>query len=807
MATPPDMNDQQQCQFVSSSSADVLCRKCGHLANRPATISCCEETFCSACIAVLQDKSQPCPSCGDDNFTSMKDSLTSIKVLGIPCTYRSRGCLWSDSLDLLQFHLDSDSDNCCQYMDIHCPLGCHKEIQKNLLKVHMSDECLMRLHTCPYCPYQASYEEVMDTHLPKCKFAPSMDNPDIYGEVLDKKFNHYLGDLQKSIEDLKGKDQNKQKHVQNEDKLRYSISRKDYERMGKKTRPLKRMSDIGAVSQEELAKDLLQLETELEKIIKIDCRREKRVQTDLVQKNETLEEANIEIHENAKEVSSPIMKIDHGMMTEVEVEADSKSIGSDREQREEIMEIVTRNKKTEKSREERNTKKIAKHHEVTFDSGVGESTKQAGKVDMTVQQDTETEKPKIGDTVSKDTEGEGSKDEGSNSFDPDLPSIDWDTLGVKGFALVGETSEKWQAFENCLLTDSLDEIERLDLENKIVNPFTNEKDDSRERNEIMAKEKKMLEHDKRIGEQETKLREIGEQIQELERKIDQRREKVDEHEKNIGNLMEQLDEMRKKIDKEDKVRKTEEQQKMQYLEKLLEKLKATAEKDHTLPLHAAALEEQKQMLKELEKTFKKETVIASEEQTAHLVDKISALERRLHQDFEELRIRWQQESPSLTDMAAGNKDREAVCTLNQVLKIEDFSTHAGKKTWHSPAMYSESNRDGYKFCVEVGTFLTGDVFAEILAIPGENDDMLVWPVTAEFSIELVRQDHGTSIVCDSTPWTWDRPSPKKSVRLGYFGRVGSRILLHHSELRPFLLDNTLNLFIANVNVKSSSSSS
>ena len=789
MATPPAEPQDELCQFVSRS-VGLHCSKCGLLANRPATISCCEEIFCSSCTAAIQEEDQPCPSCGETNFTLMIDSLTSVKVLGVPCVYRSRGCLWSDSLDQLPIHLDPDLAN-CQYMDVECPLGCKEDVQKNFLKFHMSEECLKRIHTCPFCSYQASYEEVINVHLHECKFVP-MKSPNIYGEVLDQKLGHYLGDLQKSIDDLKERDQKRQMQTHVTSTLGHLVPVKNKEKTGK-TKPKKRRSDMGPVSEEELTKGLQLLELEMDKLIKIDRRREKQVQTEATKKRENVEEVNIELPgKKAKGVSFNSSKSDREKMAEVE--EDTKRFGECGEQRE-VVETFTDGKKTEGNREEQNEGEIRHHQEVTLNTGEGGSTRQAGMVDMMIRKEVATE-----------TE-EAMKNQEKKLGDSESQSIDWDFLSIMGFPFA-EGTEKIQSLEECILSeDILKELEPLNLEEE------EEKDDRKrvadqknkheneQMNKIMANEQKMLEHDKKISEQDTKLKEIGKQIEELEEKIDQRKAKVGEHERNMANLMQQLEELREKIYKEDKARKTEELQKMQHLENLLDELKVAAEKDRTLPMHEAALEEQKQLLKEMEKKFIEETVIVSEEQTSQLMNKICSLERRLHQDFDELKTKWHQESSFLPDVDAGNTESKAECGLNKILTIENFSTLAGKKIWNSPAMYSESNQEGFKFCVGVGAFLTGDIFAEVLALPGKNDDNLKWPVTAEFAIELINNGQA-NVSCNSSLWTWERPTSKGSVRLGYFGRMSYRILLSHSELKYFLQKDSLNFLIARVNTLS-----
>ena len=84
---------------------------------------------------------------------------------------KERGCDWSGTLDQLDFHLDPHLDN-CQYVDTKCPLNCLQTIPKNKVDQHVAQECTKRPHVCQHCGFKATYEEVVDTHLPECKYVP-----------------------------------------------------------------------------------------------------------------------------------------------------------------------------------------------------------------------------------------------------------------------------------------------------------------------------------------------------------------------------------------------------------------------------------------------------------------------------------------------------------------------------------------------------------------------------------------------------------------------------------------------------------
>ena len=76
-----------------------------------------------------------------------------------------------------------------------------------------------------------------------------------------------------------------------------------------------------------------------------------------------------------------------------------------------------------------------------------------------------------------------------------------------------------------------------------------------------------------------------------------------------------------------------------------------------------------------------------------------------------------------------------------VLKMREFSKH--HRSWFSPPFYSHSR--GYKFCFNVSTNRSregdGSLFLSVYLylMRGENDDELVWPLRAKFTVTLLNQ--------------------------------------------------------------------
>ena len=171
-----------QCEFIDSVPEDFYCKKCALVARRQTLISCCGESYCHACIA------DSCLSCGGKNFSTFEHLKNQRKIanLQVYCSMKERGCDWSGTLKQLDTHLDPDQDN-CQYVDTKCPLNCHMTIPKNEVEQHVAQHCAKRPYVCQHCNFKATYEEVVDTHLPECKYVP-LQCPNLCGVTFERDF-------------------------------------------------------------------------------------------------------------------------------------------------------------------------------------------------------------------------------------------------------------------------------------------------------------------------------------------------------------------------------------------------------------------------------------------------------------------------------------------------------------------------------------------------------------------------------------------------------------------------------------------
>ena len=162
-----------RCEFIDSVIDLFYCKKCNLVVRRSTLTSCCGESYCHACIAEIHQQGKPFPECREEKFNIYEQMKYQKRIgaLRAYCSKKERGCGWSGTLEQLDTHLDPDQDN-CQYVDTKCPLNCQETISKNKVEQHVAKECSKRPHVCQHCGFKATYEEVVDTHLPECKYVP-----------------------------------------------------------------------------------------------------------------------------------------------------------------------------------------------------------------------------------------------------------------------------------------------------------------------------------------------------------------------------------------------------------------------------------------------------------------------------------------------------------------------------------------------------------------------------------------------------------------------------------------------------------
>ena len=176
------------CEFIDAVPEDFYCKKCTLVSRRLSISSCCGESFCKACLASTCKQGKPCPACGEKGYNIIErpKNQRRINCLRVYCSMKERGCDWLVTLEQLDTHLGPDQDN-CQYVDTKCPLNCHMTIPKNKVEQHVAQHCTKRPYVCQYCNFKATYKEVVDKHLPECKYVP-LQCPNLCGVTFERDF-------------------------------------------------------------------------------------------------------------------------------------------------------------------------------------------------------------------------------------------------------------------------------------------------------------------------------------------------------------------------------------------------------------------------------------------------------------------------------------------------------------------------------------------------------------------------------------------------------------------------------------------
>jgi TNF receptor-associated factor 4 len=161
-----------QCEFVEPVPEDYYCKQCCLVARKLTTTNCCGESYCNVCIHSTQQDSKPCPGCGQHGFETFQLVKYQKKILSllVSCSKKESGCVWCGTLEELDAHLDPDTGD-CEHTDMYCPLNCQQKVNKMKINDHVTNECVKRDYTCPYCAVNAPYD-FMEAHWLECDYVP-----------------------------------------------------------------------------------------------------------------------------------------------------------------------------------------------------------------------------------------------------------------------------------------------------------------------------------------------------------------------------------------------------------------------------------------------------------------------------------------------------------------------------------------------------------------------------------------------------------------------------------------------------------
>ena len=167
------------CDFVvpPPEAFQTECPVCLLVLKEPCLISCCGHKFCQKCIEGVKKDDKPCPLCGEQEFTFMRERGLErfLKGLAVFCSYTKESCEWRGELGKLEEHLNRNSSlenqlNGCEFVAVKCMYyDCGEWFQRRHIAAHQSEQCKKRPYSCKYCQdYAATFDDVTEIHYPQC---------------------------------------------------------------------------------------------------------------------------------------------------------------------------------------------------------------------------------------------------------------------------------------------------------------------------------------------------------------------------------------------------------------------------------------------------------------------------------------------------------------------------------------------------------------------------------------------------------------------------------------------------------------
>ena len=168
------------CDFVEKPPEAIQtdCPVCLLILKEPCLISCCGHKFCQECIEGVKKDDKPCPLCGEQYFTFLRERGLERYLQGseVWCSYKEEGCEWKGKLEKLEEHLNQDPGaspgnelNGCEFVAVECMYKCGEWFQRRHIATHQNEQCKKRPYSCDYCrDYASTFEDVVGVHYPQC---------------------------------------------------------------------------------------------------------------------------------------------------------------------------------------------------------------------------------------------------------------------------------------------------------------------------------------------------------------------------------------------------------------------------------------------------------------------------------------------------------------------------------------------------------------------------------------------------------------------------------------------------------------
>ena len=163
--------------FVEKPPEEFICHITRELLQDPFQTRCCGNHLSQEATKRLQRDQKLCPFCKQPlHVVPDKYFRRKVMELQVRCSKKAAGCGWVGELGNLDHHL-----NVCQYIEIACPNSCDGRVLRRDLDGHKANDCPKRQFACKHCGYEATYQEITEDHLPKCKKYP-LECPNSCGE-------------------------------------------------------------------------------------------------------------------------------------------------------------------------------------------------------------------------------------------------------------------------------------------------------------------------------------------------------------------------------------------------------------------------------------------------------------------------------------------------------------------------------------------------------------------------------------------------------------------------------------------------
>ena len=161
--------DDEEIQFVNPPPYDYTCPVCLQLLKDVYQTTCCGNHVCRECITQLMHKpAVTCPKCRHNNFDAHPDKFFSRQLLNLKvrCHYSKTGCTWTGELHGLEQHLETTCKRgvvACQHCNsqiksieehlptcgeifLACPNKCsNAKSKRKKIQSHLENECPLRV--------------------------------------------------------------------------------------------------------------------------------------------------------------------------------------------------------------------------------------------------------------------------------------------------------------------------------------------------------------------------------------------------------------------------------------------------------------------------------------------------------------------------------------------------------------------------------------------------------------------------------------------------------------------------------------